>query len=235
MNSLKFSHILYKTDNLKEEIKRFEEKGFKVKPGSGKKPYNAFIYLEKDVFIELFTFNHPKILITIFKAILNFSNPSMCKRIEKYQTTNIGDWCDYCVEASDDSEYNGIINKIRINGLEIGKAKTFSKNNNNGSKTNWVLNAPIDNTLPFFMGQYTSLLSMSKDLLIHKNEITGISEIHVQCINIEQSVKNYDKIFDIAGLEKDKYYFYNFDNSKLVLSEGKKNIITNIIFDNDMI
>lgn len=235
MNTLKFSHILYKTDDLENEIKRFEQKGFQVKIGSGKKPYNAFIYLEQDVFIELFTFNQPDFLVIILRFILNLINPSISERIKKYHTANTGEWCDYCIEASDDNDYTKIITKIKMKGLEIGKEKKFSKKNTNGSKTKWIVNTPVDNKLPFFMGLYTALSNKSKHLLIHDNGIKGIQEIHIESTNIKQSIEDYNKIFDVISLNEHSHYHYIFDNSILVVSKGKKDCISKIIFDNKMV
>ena len=50
---MKLSHILYKTNNLSEAVKQFEEKGFKAEYGSKYNPQNALIYFSEGPYIEI--------------------------------------------------------------------------------------------------------------------------------------------------------------------------------------
>ena len=50
---MKLSHILYKTNNLPEAVKQFEEDGFKVEYGSKHNPKNALIYFSDGPYIEI--------------------------------------------------------------------------------------------------------------------------------------------------------------------------------------
>ena len=50
---MKLSHILYKTNNLPEAVKQFEEDGFKVEYGSKHNPKNALIYFSEGPYIEI--------------------------------------------------------------------------------------------------------------------------------------------------------------------------------------
>ena len=49
---MKLSHILYKSNNLSEAVKQFEEEGFKVEYGSKHNPKNALIYFSEGPYIE---------------------------------------------------------------------------------------------------------------------------------------------------------------------------------------
>ena len=92
---MKLSHILYKSDNLSEAVKQFEEEGFKVEYGSKYNPSNALIYFSEGPYIEILE----KAPISNFLMIILrlIGKTHLVKRFKSWKNAHEG-YFDICLE-----------------------------------------------------------------------------------------------------------------------------------------
>ena len=92
---MKLSHILYKSNNLSEAVKQFEEEGFKVEYGSKHNPKNALIYFSEGPYIEILE----KAPISNFLMIILrlIGKTHLVKRFKNWKNAHEG-YFDICLE-----------------------------------------------------------------------------------------------------------------------------------------
>jgi hypothetical protein len=87
--NMQISHVLYRVDDLHKAVKSMENAGFIVEYGTKpEKAYNAIIWFEEGIFIELFKNSE---LASWVKCIMKlFGYESILKRIKKWEEIETG-------------------------------------------------------------------------------------------------------------------------------------------------
>ena len=147
---MKLSHILYKSNNLSEAVKQFEEEGFKVEYGSKYNPSNALIYFSEGPYIEILE----KAPISNFLMII-LRLIDIC--LENYKN----DFDEEVQILKEHKEYYFITKSKRLDTLN--------------RLLTWKLLFPNNLNLPFFM-TYFNIDPKPKNF-VHPNGIKKINEV----------------------------------------------------------
>ena len=167
---MKLSHILYKTNNLSEAVKQFEEKGFKAEYGSKYNPQNALIYFSEGPYIEILE----KAPITNFMMFVLklLGKTHLINRFKSWENAQEG-YFDICLEnyKNDFDDEVQILNKHKENYF-ITKSSRLDPSNR---LLKWKLLFPNNINLPFFM-TYFNIDPKPKNF-VHPNGIKKINEV----------------------------------------------------------
>lgn len=167
---MKLSHILYKTNNLSEAVKQFEEKGFKAEYGSKYNPQNALIYFSEGPYIEILE----KAPITNFMMFVLklLGKTHLINRFKSWENAREG-YFDICLEnyKNDFDDEVQILNKHKENYF-ITKSSRLDPSNR---LLKWKLLFPNNINLPFFM-TYFNIDPKPKNF-VHPNGIKKINEV----------------------------------------------------------
>lgn len=143
---MKLSHVLYKTNDLNDAVKKFESQGFKVEYGSKTNPHNALIYFSEGPYIELLE----KVTIPILlKWILRLlGKGKVIDRIERWGNAPEG-FMELCLENYDtDFRIEEEILKRHNQSYFITKSKRLDPYDR---LLKWKMLFPYELDMPFFM------------------------------------------------------------------------------------
>ncbi|KQB98824.1 VOC family protein [Pedobacter sp. Hv1] len=171
---MKLSHVLFRVNDLHKAVAQLIAAGFTVEYGTApKKAYNAFIWFEEGIFIEIYKGvelpNSAKLLMKLF------GYSAMLQRMEKWRNVQHG-WCEWSVETETASlnYQRSILKQHHIPFLMYKRAKRIDVN---GRKLKWSLIFPKDIYFPFIMSAYVP--NPRPHQIIHPNQITKIESIVV--------------------------------------------------------
>ena len=189
---MKLSHILYKSNNLSEAVKQFEEEGFKVEYGSKDNPSNALIYFSEGPYIEILE----KAPISNFlMIILRFIGKThLVKRFKNWKNAHEG-YFDICLENyKNDFDEEAQILKEHKEYYFITKSKRLDTSNR---LLTWKLLFPNNLNLPFFM-TYFNIDPKPKNF-VHPNGIKKINEVSY-CID-NSLISIFKKLCDDSAIK----------------------------------
>jgi hypothetical protein len=132
-------------------VEKLTQAGFNVEYGKRiESAYNAMIWLEDNVFVEIYQTNGLSFATKLFMKLFGYS--SILKRMEKWNRVNNG-WCEWSIESPDlDLKPEERVFKR----LMVGYTKHHGKRRNIlGTKLSWHLIFPKDIRQPFLMSAYS--------------------------------------------------------------------------------
>ena len=177
--NMQISHVLYRVDDLHKAVKSMENAGFIVEYGTKpEKAYNAIIWFEEGIFIELFKNSE---LASWVKWIMKlFGYQSILKRIKKWEEIETG-WCEWSLETKlvNLNDQKKLLRTKKI-PFKFHKAK---RTNITEKKLKWELLIPHSIDFPFLMSTYTPNPRPPK--INHPNGIKGISKLIVGKKNLD--------------------------------------------------
>lgn len=168
-NTLQISHVLYQVGALHEAVKKLRDAGFIVSYGTDpEQAYNALIWFEQGVFIELFQAPRlPAIMKTLMKI---FGYRPALDRMEKWRATGKG-WCEWALE-SNATDLNSVKHFFKQEKLGF-KGMRKRRKDIHGQVLSWQLLLPDDIHFPFIMSAYVP--QPRPDTITHPNGITHIN------------------------------------------------------------
>lgn len=167
---MQLSHVLFRTENLHLAVQQLTDAGFKVEYGSApSKAYNAFIWFEEGVFIEIFRTPEIPILFRWGMKILGYA--PVLNRMKRWN--ELSGWCDWSLETEKkDLQYY----RLLLEYLDIDcKAFKSTRKDVDGRKLSWQLAVPGDTGFPFLMSAYS--INPRPEKMIHPNGIRKISKV----------------------------------------------------------
>ncbi len=173
---MKLSHILYKSKNLSESAKQFENQGFKVEYGSKNNPKNALIYFSEGPYIEILKEAPVSGIVKFFLKFIG--RKKVADRFDSWENAKEG-YFDICLENYKDN----FDDEVKV--LDNHNEKYFITNSSRLDPSNrllkWKLLFPYNLDLPFFM-TYFNIDPKPKNF-IHPNGIKGIDKVFYQIDN----------------------------------------------------
>lgn len=169
---MQLSHVLFRTENLHLAVRQLTDAGFSVEYGSHpSKAYNAFIWFENGVFIEVF--KSPQIPLPFRWLMPIFGYSPVLNRMKMWRESS--GWCDWSLETKEkDLKYYQLLFEY----LDIGCKTIKSKRKDfYGKKRSWHLAVPDDTGFPFLMSAYSE--NPKPEKVTHANGIKNISRIKV--------------------------------------------------------
>lgn len=205
---MKLSHVLFRVNDLQQAVAQLTAAGFIVEYGTKpEQAYNAFIWFEEGIFIEIYK---EKPLAGWSKFLLNILGyGALLQRMEKWKNIGHG-WCEWSVETETAglAYQHDILKQHRIPFVMHKRAKRIDVK---GRLLKWSLIFPKNIYFPFIMSAY---VPNPRPLYIaHPNQISKIESI----------------VVGEAQLDLHLMSLLAIDRSKLVLVKGAKGLQT-IIF-----
>ncbi len=166
------SHVLFRTDNLQRSVQQLTDAGFSVEYGAHpSKAYNAFIWFEEGVFIEIFKIRTIPLLFRWLMRIFGYS--PVLDRMKVWNESS--GWCDWSLETQEkDLKYYQLLLEYLDIGCKIFKS---TRKDFHGRKLSWRLAIPEDTQFPFLMSAYS--LNPRPEKMIHPNGIKKVRIIKV--------------------------------------------------------
>jgi len=167
---MKLSHILYKSNNLSEAVKQFEEEGFKVEYGSKHNPKNALIYFSEGPYIEILEKAPISNFYTIILRLIGKTH--LVNRFNSWKNAEEG-YFDICLETYK-NDFDDEVQKLNEykEHYFITKSSRLDPSNR---LLKWKLLFPNNIYLPFFM-TYFNIDPKPKNF-IHPNGVKKINEV----------------------------------------------------------
>lgn len=169
---MQISHVLFRTDDLNRAVQQLTDAGFSVEYGAHpSKAYNAFIWFEEGVFIEIFKIRTIPLLFRWLIRIFGYS--PVVDRMKVWKESS--GWCDWSLETrKKDLKYYQLL----LEYLDIGcKVFKSTRKDLHGRKLSWRLAFPEDTHFPFLMSAYS--VNPRPEKITHSNGIKSIRMIKV--------------------------------------------------------
>lgn len=167
---MKVSHVLYKVNDLKESVNKFQKMGFNVNYGSKNKPHNALIYFSEGPYIELLNKAPVPFYINIILRLLG--KGKVAERFNHWKNVEEG-FFGLCLENYD-ADFKNEEAILKRNKQKYFITKSGRKDPNNRI-LRWNLLFPYELKLPFLM-TYFNINPKPKNF-IHPNGIQRIKSI----------------------------------------------------------
>jgi hypothetical protein len=180
---LELDHVVIVVPELERAIQQYRSLGFIVSRGGDNGPtHNALIPFVNGTYIEListrsrllrgvFRFLYRSKLIVIFKSVMS----ALSFRFVAWMggPTGVRDWC--VKQAKLDS----LIDTLSANDIGMSKIEKFTRIKPNLEIVEWLLVAPINQRLPFFIRDITdpTVRIPGGEAASHSNGCTGISRL----------------------------------------------------------
>lgn len=172
-NNIQLSHVLYRVADLHDAVKKLRQAGFIVEYGTQpEKAYNAMIWFDKGVFIEIY--QHPELSVVVKWLMKIIGYKTIVQRMDKWQTIE-NNWCEWSLESTM-TDLQILKDFFRREKIPFKSHKTKRKTND-GKMLFWHLLVPDDIQFPFLMSAYTPNPRPVKT--IHPNGVTGINSLIV--------------------------------------------------------
>lgn len=172
-NDIQLSHVLYRVQDLHGAVKKLRQAGFMVEYGTApEKAYNAMIWFDKGVFIEIY--KHPELPVGIKWLMKRTGYKTIVQRMDKWKTTE-NNWCEWSLESkmTDLQTWKRFFKREKI-PFKSHKTRRKTKE---GKMLSWHLLIPEDIQFPFLMSAYTPNPRPQKN--IHPNGVTGVNSLIV--------------------------------------------------------
>lgn len=202
--NLQLSHVLYRVTDLHLAVKKLEEAGFIVEYGTQKeKAYNALIWFNEGVFIEIYQHSGLSAPVKLFMKLFGFKR--ILDRLEKWESVENG-WCEWSLESrNNDLEAEKKLFKRNKIAFKSHKANRIDKNK---VKLRWELLMPNDIIFPFIMSAYNP--SPRPLDIKHPNGITGVKSITVGRVGLDEKLlkqllenkRGLNLVHNAVGLQK---------------------------------
>lgn len=210
--NIQLSHVLYRVNDLHESVFKLQKEGFVVEYGTDpEKAYNAIIWFEEGIFVEIYTNSGLSLPIKCMMKLFGYQ--FVLDRINKWENIENG-WCEWSLESR--------IKKLDIereffkNEKEPFKFHKAKRRDINNQILKWELLMPNDIYFPFIMSAYTPNPRPRK--IEHPNGIQSVSKIIIGKDNLNISLLD-NLLLDKTGLQlvKDKIGLQSieFENSTL--------------------
>lgn len=193
-DKVQLSHVLYHVKDLHHSVKKLQDAGFIVEYGTDKaKAYNAFIWFEQGVFIEIYHNSGLPFYVKLMMKVFGYQ--SILNRMKKWQNVGEG-WCEWSLESVSDhlNSEKMLFVKEKID-FKFHKAKrkdVYQK------KLKWELLMPHDIDFPFLMSAYVP--NPRPKNIDHPNGIKGVKNIMVGKENVDLHLLNL-LLTDQSGLK----------------------------------
>lgn len=215
-DNLQLSHVLYRVQDLHKSVQKLQDAGFMVEYGTTpKKAYNALIWFETGVFIEIHKSSGLSSPIKWLMKTLGYQ--SVLNRMHKWDDIENG-WCEWSLESTnvDLASQRTFFKELQI-PFKFHKAK---RKDDNGRTLRWELMMPGAIDFPFIMSAYRS--NPRPQSIRHPNGIQGVSNIIVGRENLDTVL--LEKLMpQQSGLElvdgKKGLQTVEFINSKLTIEK----------------
>ncbi|MCR4029735.1 MULTISPECIES: VOC family protein [Flavobacterium] len=150
-NTIQLSHVLYRVTDLYEAVSKLNDAGFIVEYGAlPEEAYNAFIWFEKGVFIEIYENPRLSRFTKWFMKIAGYK--PILERMEKWESID-NSWCEWSLESSLATlQKEKDLFKTNKIPYRFHKTKRIDKDRR---KLKWELLIPNDIVFPFIMSAYT--------------------------------------------------------------------------------
>lgn len=200
----RLDHILIRVDDLEKCVNDFRKAGFKVYFGTNiKDSYNAMIYFQDKIFIELIDTNKfPKRLVFLAKTrIINLLG-AFYKRIGRY-TLSKDTFLDYAIYSSNIEEHHDAVKK------QVSRLHHLSRIDSFGRALKWKLFVFKKMHLPLVMSKYVPCKYPETDAYKHRNKVFGIHEL------------NIGTTMDLLTLKEDLVDVFNLPEQNIFLEDNK--------------
>ena len=191
---IQLSHVLYRVTDLYEAVKKLTDAGFTVEYGTvPEKAYNAFIWFEKGIFIEIYENPGLSRFTKWFMKIAGYQ--PILGRMKKWESFSNG-WCEWSLESSEENlkEEKELFANNKI-PYRFHKAKRIDKDKR---KLKWELLIPNDIVFPFIMSAYVP--NPKPKSIKHPNGAEGVKLLRIGKDFLDKSL--LDKLLiDQRGIE----------------------------------
>lgn len=191
---MQLSHVLYRVKDLHAAVKKLRDAGFIVEYGtSAEKAYNALIWFEEGVFVEIYNNSGLPRWVKWLMKIVGYQ--PVLDRMNKWEQIEEG-WCEWSLEttASHLTEQK-VWFKERNILFKFHKAK---RKDIKGQILKWQLLMPNAIDFPFLMSAYVPNPRPQK--INHPNGVTGVSKLVVGTEKLHTKVLQ-QLLLDQTGLE----------------------------------
>ena len=172
-HKLQLSHVLYRVQDLHQAVGKLQDAGFIVEYGTTpEKAYNAFIWFEHGVFIEIY--NNARLPAPVQWLMKLLGYQPVLDRMDKWQQTENG-WCEWSLESTDvhlDAE-KYLLKRQHI-PFKFHKTK---RKDIKSQVLRWELLMPNDIMFPFIMSAYVPNLKPKK--VQHPNGVKSVTALVV--------------------------------------------------------
>lgn len=232
--TFKIGHVPIKVKNLQSGIKDFERLGFTLTMGS---KFNSLIYFKDTSFLEVLCndmgpFINP--LLKVFLSILSLSRSkkNMAKGFKHAMKSPEG-FLAYALDSVPGDIYETNIRKMRENGLDVSKPRTFHRTRPDGIKLTWYLSFTSNVYLPFFISDYDPNIPVPEEKLIHKNGVVGVKEMFISTTKWDSTLESCKAIYgqdpEIENKNRHKMCTFKVNSAFVHLVEGDFNGIDEIL------
>ncbi|MFD2967281.1 VOC family protein [Sphingobacterium bambusae] len=172
-NTLQLSHVLYRVQDLHQSVKSLQDAGFIVEYGTDpRKAYNALIWFEKGVFIEIYQNSGLPAPVKWFMKTFGYA--PILDRMNKWEQVENG-WCEWSLESTVD---NLAAEKIFLKESGVGfKFHRAKRKDTKGQTLRWDLLIPNDIVFPFLMSAYVP--NPRPQHIRHPNGVSAVSALHI--------------------------------------------------------
>ncbi|WP_326983322.1 VOC family protein [Chryseobacterium sp. MYb264] len=219
-NNLQLSHVLYQVKDLHSSVKKLQDAGFIVQYGTEKsKAYNALIWFEKGVFVEIYQNSGLPFYVKWMMKIFGYQ--PVLNRLEKWKNVGEG-WCEWSLEsvANDlNTEKQFFMNENIKFKFHKATRKDIHK-----QKLKWELLMPNNIDFPFLMSAYVP--NPRPKEINHPNGIKGVKNIIVGTEKLDINLLNR-LLPDQTGLklvEGDNLQTVEFYDSELKIENVLKDL-----------
>ncbi len=193
-NQIQLSHVLYRVKDLHASVKKLQDAGFIVEYGTKhEKAYNAIIWFEEGVFIEIYSSSElPTIAKWLFKII---GYQSVLDRLNKWSKIENG-WCEWSLESTvaNLNELKSVFKEVEI----PFKSQKTKRKDANGQILRWELVMPKDIEFPFLMSAYTP--NPRPKNIEHPNGVSKVSTLVVGKEKLNVKLLNH-LLTDVSDLK----------------------------------
>ena len=195
-------HIVLSVRNLKAAIRQFEQLGFTVTPG-GKHSTgfseNALVYLTDGTFLELFSLRRNlrgyvgRLGILMGKANAWKDDPAKQAfwRFSNLLREGPG-WHELALSSPD---LHFFLERLR-DKIPMGQSHFFYRVTPQGERISWHMACPMDDRLPFLMGNYSPPLVLEEGQTRHANGALGVQRVTMATTDWDQAFQTYATLLD---------------------------------------
>ncbi|REC62470.1 hypothetical protein DRF65_10275 [Chryseobacterium pennae] len=209
-NNVQLSHVLYRVQDLHIAVKKLQDAGFIVEYGAyPDKAYNALIWFEKGIFIEIY---HNSGLPVYIKWMMKvFGYQSVLERMRQWEDIEEG-WCEWSLESALEN-LNSEKQFFESENTEFRFHKAKRKDGD-GNKLKWELLMPDDIDFPFVMSAYVpnprpKEINHPNGIVVVKNIKVGTDRLNTQVLN--RLLTNQEGLELIQGKGLQTVEFINSD------------------------
>jgi hypothetical protein len=180
---LKLDHVVVVVSSLADAIEQYQSLGFTISLGGDNGPtHNALIAFEDGSYIELISLRS-RSLRGIFKFFYRTNLIILFKPFTSYLRFRFMCWMggpdgirDWCIK---ETRLDYLADALNSRNVSMSKIEKFTRCTHNLEIAEWLLVAPIEPLLPFFIKDVThaDVRIPNGDAVSHRNRCKGISSL----------------------------------------------------------